>query len=53
MKEVLNAHLGVLVFGGPEQGFEGADLYADTAIHAERVINISAAAMAIVNKANT
>ena len=42
MEQVGDAGLGVLVLRAPEQGVERADLDADAAVHAERVVDVEA-----------
>ena len=42
VEQVLDPHLGVLVLGAPEQRLERADLDADAAVHAERVVDVEA-----------
>src|SRR5690606_40190014 len=42
VEQVGEAQLGVLVLGAPEQGVEGADLDADPAVHAQRVVDVEA-----------
>ena len=42
VEQVGDAGLGVLVLGAPEQGVERADLDADAAVHAERVVDVEA-----------
>src|SRR5918994_5386905 len=42
VEEIGDVGLGVLVLGTPEQGVERADLDADPAVHAERVVDVEA-----------
>ena len=42
VEQVGDAGLGVLVLRAPEQGVEGADLDADAAVHAQRVVDVEA-----------
>ena len=42
VQQVGDAGLGVLVLGAPEQRVERADLDADAAVHAERVVDVEA-----------
>ncbi len=42
VEQVGDLGLGVLVLGAPEQGVERADLDADPAVHAQRVVDVEA-----------
>src|SRR5260221_5031518 len=42
VEQVRDARLGVLELGAPEERVERADLHADPAVHAERVVDVEA-----------
>src|SRR5699024_9538643 len=53
VEQVADVTLGVGEVGGPEARVEGADLHADAAVHAQRVVDVEAVQDVLLPRATT